>query len=44
MATRGSLLLEATHPLFVVAREPAQLLVLPRRVAVEPPSEARLAA
>jgi CRP-like cAMP-binding protein len=44
MATRGSMLLEATHSIQVVAREPAQLIVLPRVVAVQPPPKARAAA
>jgi CRP-like cAMP-binding protein len=38
MATRGSMLLEATHSIQVVAREPAHLVVLPRAVTVQPPS------
>jgi CRP-like cAMP-binding protein len=44
MATRGSMLLEASHPIQVVARESAHLIVLPRAVSVLPPPEARAAA
>jgi hypothetical protein len=45
MTTRGSMVLEATHPMLVVAREPTQLIVLPERETTgQLPREVRSAA
>lgn len=37
MATRGAMLVEAAHPLQVVAREPARVILLPRAAAARTP-------